>query len=50
MLLDLRSLVEVTGAFDAAFMAAIVPPWPGLAFSPPQVVASGMTPPDLIPT
>jgi hypothetical protein len=35
-------------AFNEAFMAAMQCPWPLLALDLPQVVASGMTPPDLV--
>lgn len=36
--------------FDPAFMAAMNRPWPDTVFSPPQVVASGMTPPEEVPS
>lgn len=35
--------------FDAALMAAIAQKWPVTVISPPQVVASGMTPPNQLP-
>ena len=35
--------------FDPAVMAAMNTPWPDIVLSPPTVVASGMTPNDLIP-
>jgi hypothetical protein len=37
-------------AFDPAFMQAMNRPWRDIVFSQPQVVASGMTPPDNVPT
>jgi hypothetical protein len=37
-------------AFDPAFMAAMSRSWPDIVFSRPQAVASGMTPPDNLPT
>jgi len=37
-------------AFDPALMSAISRPWRDIVFSQPQVVASGMTPPDIVPT
>lgn len=37
-------------AFDPAFMSAMSRPWRDIVFSQPQVVASGMTPPDNVPT
>jgi hypothetical protein len=37
------------GAFDPAFMQAMNRPWRDIVFSQPQVVASGMTPPDNVP-
>ncbi len=36
--------------FDPALMAAMNRPWPDIVFSPPQVVASGMTPSEATPT
>lgn len=36
--------------FDPALMAAMNRPWPDTVFSPPQVVASGMTPPEEVPS
>lgn len=34
--------------FDAALMAAMNRPHPDLVFASPKIVASGMTPPDLV--
>jgi len=39
-----------SGAFNGALMAAMSRPWPDIVFSKPQIVASGMTPPDTVPT
>lgn len=36
--------------FDPAFMQAMDRPWRDIVFSQPKVVASGMTPPDSVPT
>jgi hypothetical protein len=38
-----------TVTFDPALMAAMSWPWPQIVISQPQVVASGMTPPDNVP-
>jgi hypothetical protein len=40
----------VTVAFDAALMSAMDRPWRDIVISQPQVVASGMAPPDSVPT
>jgi hypothetical protein len=42
--------VAAAVSFDPALMAAMNWPWPVIVFSAPKVVASGMTPPDRIPT
>jgi hypothetical protein len=39
-----------TTAFDPALMSAMSRPWRDIVFSQPLVVASGMTPPDNVPT
>lgn len=44
---DVR-LRGVTTNFDGALMMAMNRPWRDIAFDSPQVVASGMAPPDLI--
>lgn len=40
----------VSSTFDPAFMRAMDRPWRDIAFSQPQAVASGMTPPENLPT
>lgn len=35
-------------AFDPAYMAAVKQAWPVMALETPQVVASGLTPSDLV--
>jgi hypothetical protein len=44
-----RTIIAVE-TFDPAFMAAMDRPWRDIVFSQSKVVASGMTPPDHLPT
>jgi hypothetical protein len=43
-------LIPDSQPIDPALMLAMSWPWPIIVFSQPQVVASGMTPPDSVPT
>lgn len=48
-----KKLISADGVsvtFDPAIMAAMDRPRQDIVFSQPQVVASGMTPPDSVPT
>ena len=48
-----KRLVSADGVsvtFDPATMAAMDRPWRDIVISQPQVVASGMVPPDSVPT
>lgn len=47
---DRDILTAATASFDGALMAAMSRPWRDIAFLQPLVVASGMTPPDNVPT
>ena len=46
----ISALEVAVAAFDATLMAAIRQQWPQTTFSQPQAVASGMTPPNFLPT
>lgn len=48
--LPVSTIVVAVASFDASLMAAMSRPWRDIVFSPQQVVASGMTPPDSVPT
>jgi hypothetical protein len=43
-------LIPDSQPIDPALMLAMNRPWPDIVFSQPQVVASGMTPPESVPT
>lgn len=48
-----KRLVRADGVpvvFDPALMAAMDRPWRDIVIAQPQVVASGMAPPDSVPT
>jgi len=47
---DRDLLSSQAASFDPALMAAMSRPWRDIVFSQTLVVASGMTPPDFVPT
>jgi hypothetical protein len=45
-----KGLIPDSTTFDPALIAAMDRPWRDIVISQPQVVASGMTPPESVPT